>query len=144
MAQVTDVRSLALIGPADSGKTSLAEAIAHSYGAIGRKGSVAEGTTIADYESEEKERKHSFQLSVLHMPRKGCVVELLDTPGYQEFVSDAISALSVVETGILCIPAASTIAFHARTLWGGPRRRESRAPSSSRSSTPRMSTSTRS
>lgn len=117
MAQATDVRTIALIGPADAGKTTLTEAVAHACGAIGRKGTVADGTTVADYESEEKERKHSFQLAVLHLPRKSGLVEVLDTPGYPEFVADAISALTVAETGVLCIPASPSISFHARTLW---------------------------
>lgn len=117
MAQITNVRTLSLIGPADAGKTTLAEAIAHACGAIQRKGSVAEGTTLSDYEPEEKERKHSFQMSVLHLPRKSCVLEVIDTPGYQEFIADAIAGLTVSETGVLCVPASKNIAFHARALW---------------------------
>ncbi|MBL8696525.1 MAG: elongation factor G [Planctomycetes bacterium] len=118
MAQVIDVRTFALVGPADSGKTTLAESLAHAYGAITRKGSVADGTTVADYEPEEKEKKHSFQLAVLHLPRKNGIVEMIDTPGYPEFIADAIAGLSVVETAAICIPAVGTIPFHARTMWG--------------------------
>ena len=118
MATAVDVRTLALIGPADAGKTSLAEALAHSFGAIGRKGSVGEGTTVADYETEEKERKHSFQAAVLHIARKNGVVEILDTPGYPEFVADAVAGLSVVETSALCISAALTVTiFCSRALF---------------------------
>jgi elongation factor G len=116
MAQA-DVRTVALIGPADSGKTSVAEALAHASAVIGRKGTIDDGTTLADYEPEEKERKHSFQLAVLHLPRKSGALEILDTPGYPEFIADAIAALSIVETGVLCISAAAGVTFHARTLW---------------------------
>ncbi|MBI3819132.1 MAG: elongation factor G [Planctomycetes bacterium] len=117
MAQIADVRTLALIGAADAGKTSLAEALAHEFGAINRKGTVADGSTVSDYEAEEKEKKHSFQLSVLHFPRKNGFLEVLDTPGYQEFAADGIAALAVSESGVLCISAASPIPFHARTMW---------------------------
>ncbi|MFN0207529.1 MAG: elongation factor G [Planctomycetota bacterium] len=117
MIQMTDVRTLTLVGPADAGKTSLAEALAHSSGVINRKGTVADGTSVSDYEPEEKEKKHSFQLALLHLPRKNGIVEIIDTPGYQEFIADAIAGLAVTETGILCIPATGNIAFHARALW---------------------------
>ncbi|HKE02067.1 MAG TPA: GTP-binding protein, partial [Planctomycetota bacterium] len=116
MAQA-DVRTVALIGSADSGKTSLAEALAHASGVVGRKGSVAEGTTVADYETEEKEKKHSFQLSILHLPRKSGAIDLVDTPGYPEFIGDAVAALAVADAAILCVAASATVPFHARTLW---------------------------
>ncbi len=117
MAQSVDVRTLALIGSADSGKSSLAESLAHASGAISRKGSVADGTSVSDYEPEEKEKKHSFQLAALHLARKSGSLDVIDTPGYPEFVGDAIAGLAVVETGVLCLAASTTIPFHARSLW---------------------------
>ena len=80
--QVSDIRNIALVGHAAAGKTSLADALLYAAKAADRRGSVDDGTSVSDYDDEEKKRHFSIDTSVLHLEHKGKVVHLLDTPGY--------------------------------------------------------------
>src|SRR5437764_9207872 len=90
---VEDIRNVALVGHGAVGKTSLADALLFHAKAVDRHGSVDEGTSVSDFDDEEKKRKFSIDTSVLHLEHKGKQVYLLDTPGYPDFVGGALSAL---------------------------------------------------
>jgi elongation factor G len=112
-----DVRNLALIGGPRTGKTTLAEAILVHCGAIARRGAVAEGTTVSDYEPEEKEKQHSVQLGLLHATWKGRELNILDAPGYPDFIGEAAAALAACETAVMCVDAAKGLSFPGRKAW---------------------------
>lgn len=112
-----DLRNIALVGHSDSGKTSFVDATAHLAGLNSRRGSTAEGSSICDFEPEEKERKHSLASAIVHLPWKKKVINFIDCPGYPDFIGEAISALHVVETGILSIGAHQGVSFTARNIY---------------------------
>jgi elongation factor G len=111
-----DIRNIAFVGHAGSGKTSLVEAILHEAGVIGHVGQVEKGTTVSDYTPEEKQHGHSLFTSVMHGDYHGKHINLVDTPGYPDFIGHAISGLSSVETAAVVISAAAGIEPLARRM----------------------------
>src|SRR5437763_7938402 len=95
---VEDIRNVALAGHGASGKTSLADALLFQAKAVDRHGSVDDNTSVSDFDEEEHKRKISIDTAVLHLEVKGKHIHLLDTPGYPDFVGNALGALSAVET----------------------------------------------
>src|SRR5262249_5082274 len=96
-----DIRNIALTGHGASGKTSLADCLLFKGGAVDRRGSVDDGSSVSDYDDEEKKRHFSIDTSVLHLDYKGKRVNLLDAPGYPEFVGAALEALDAVENVVV-------------------------------------------
>ncbi|MFQ5861916.1 MAG: elongation factor G [Candidatus Brocadiales bacterium] len=115
--QTKDIRNVALTGHGASGKTSLVEAMLFRSGVTPRMGSVDEGTSIADYEPEEKERKFTLSATLLPCKWHDRVINVIDTPGYPDFVSQTISALSAVETAALVISATGGVQVNTRKFW---------------------------
>ena len=76
------IRTLALVGPAAAGKTSLAEALLHKAGAIGAPGSLERGTTVSDFDPMERRVQHSLNAALMHLQHAGTRIHLIDTPGY--------------------------------------------------------------
>src|ERR1700745_2859906 len=107
--QVADIRNIALAGHRASGKTSLADALLFQAKAVDRKGSVDDGSSVSDWDDEEKKRKFSIDTSLLHLDYKGKRVHLLDTPGYPDFVGAALAALDAVENAFIVVSAPSGI-----------------------------------
>lgn len=103
------IRNIALVGQAGSGKTTLAERLLSAAGAIGAPGSVERGTTVSDFDPQEKRLQHSLDSAVLTFEHEGIRINLLDTPGYPEFVGRALGALEAVETAAIVINAANGI-----------------------------------
>jgi len=99
------IRNVALVSHSGAGKTMLAEACLHVTGATTRLGRVEDGTTVADFEEEEIRRQISLSTSVLPVEYKDYKINLLDTPGYTDFVGEMISALRVVDTAIIMVDA---------------------------------------
>ena len=95
-----DIRNIALVGHASAGKTTLTEALLHAAGAIGSMGSVEKGNTVSDFDPQEKKHQHSLDTAVCHFDHQGVHVNLLDTPGYPDFMGRAISVLPAVDTGV--------------------------------------------
>src|SRR5438105_10182135 len=95
--KVDDIRNVALVGHGAAGKTSLADALLYKARAVERRGSVDDGTSVADYDEEEKARHFSIDTALLHLSHQGKQLHLLDTPGYPDFVRAAPNALPVVE-----------------------------------------------
>ena len=112
-----DIRNIALIGGPATGKTTLAEAILFKTGAIQRQGSVGDGTTVADWEEDEQEKQHSLRLSVMKAEYKGCRINLLDTPGYPDFVGEAACGLGAAELAALCVSMTHGLTFPGRKSW---------------------------
>src|SRR5262249_58865644 len=91
--KVEDIRNLALVGHRASGKTTLADAVLHKAGAVDRRGSVDEGSSVSDFDEEEHNRKFSLDTSVLNCTYKGKQRHILDAPGTPPFVGAAPGAL---------------------------------------------------
>jgi len=110
---IKHLRTLALVGQAGSGKTSLVEALLARAGAIPAAGSVERGTTVCDYTPQEKQLQHSLKLAVASFAVNGgeqpTFVHLLDTPGYPDFLGHALPALAAVETAAIVINAQNGI-----------------------------------
>ncbi|MDH3450706.1 MAG: elongation factor G, partial [Gammaproteobacteria bacterium] len=104
-----NIRNIALVGHAGSGKTSITEALLHQSGMIANPGTIERGNTVSDFEPQEKELKHSLDTSVCHFDHSGIHVNLLDTPGYPDFVCRSISALAAVDSIAIVINAQTGI-----------------------------------
>src|SRR2546430_1898372 len=103
--KVDDIRNIALVGHEQAGKTSLADTLLFKAKAVDRRGSVDDGTSVSDYDEEEKEKKYSIDTSVLNLEYKGKKVYLLDTPGKPDFVGSALGALNAVDTALIVVSA---------------------------------------
>ncbi len=99
------IRTLALVGQSGAGKTTLAEALLATAGAIPAAGSVERGTTVCDYTPLEKQLQHSLKLAVASFDTRDTRIHLLDTPGYPDFLGHALPALAAVETAAIVINA---------------------------------------
>ncbi len=115
--ETKDIRNIAFVGHGASGKTSLVEGILFKAGATKRLGSVDDGTSFSDFDPEEKERKTTIDSSVLHCDWQGREINIIDTPGYQDFISGSISALSAVETALIVVAATSGIQVNTQKMW---------------------------
>ena len=104
-----EIRTLALVGHAGSGKTTLAEALLHQAGAIAAPGTIQRGSTVCDFDPLEKTHQHSLYSAVAHFIHGGARVHLIDTPGYPDFLGPAISALEAVETAVIVVNAQTGI-----------------------------------
>jgi elongation factor G len=109
-----NVRNIAFVGHPSSGKTTLVDALAFALGASDRKGSVGDKTSICDTEPEEQERQHTLQLAVVHADKDGTAWNLLDTPGYPEFIADATSAMFAAEMTVGVVSCGSGVTFNLR------------------------------
>ena len=108
-AGITAIRTLALVGPAAAGKTSLAEALLHKAGMIGAPGSLERGTTVSDHDPLERRIGHSLNTGVMHLRHADIRIHLLDTPGGADFLGQSLPALEAVETAAIVINAATGI-----------------------------------
>ncbi len=108
-ASVAAIRTLALVGPAAAGKTSLAEALLHRAGAIATPGSLERGSTVSDHDPLERRVQHSLSATVMHLHHDGTRVHLIDTPGAADLVGQSLPALEAVETAAIVINAATGI-----------------------------------
>ncbi|HEY2338071.1 MAG TPA: GTP-binding protein, partial [Burkholderiales bacterium] len=103
------IRTLALIGQAGCGKTSLAEALLAKSGSVPPGGSVDKGNTVCDYHPLEKQLQHSLKLAVASFDFQETKIHLLDTPGYPDFLGNSLPALAAVETAAVVINAQNGI-----------------------------------
>ncbi len=114
------VRNVVLVGPSQSGKTSLVEALLATSGAILRAGSVADGTTVCDAEESEQAHGRSISLAVVPLRYDGAKVNLIDTPGYADFVGELRAGLRAADSALFVIAAneaADGIDEATRALW---------------------------
>ena len=115
--QVEDIRNIVLAGHGAVGKTTLADVMLAKAGAVDRAGSVDEGTSVSDFDEEEKARKFSIESSVLHLDWKGKRIHLIDTPGYPDFIGQYIGALRAAETSVIVLSAAAGIEVNTRRVF---------------------------
>jgi elongation factor G len=104
-----DIRNIALVGHAGSGKTLLAEALLAGAGAIPVKGSLDRGSTVCDFDAQEKRLLHSLDSAVCHFETAGTQVNLLDTPGIPDFIGRSLSVLEAVETAAVVVSAVAGV-----------------------------------
>jgi elongation factor G len=114
---VEHIRNIALVGHQGSGKTMLSEAMLFNSGSIPRMGSIAEGNTVSDYHPSEKERQMSVFSSLLHVDADGVKLNVLDVPGYPDFVGEMITALKVADTAVFVINGAEGIQVGTEAAW---------------------------
>src|SRR5688572_11508409 len=112
-----DIRNVLLAGHGGSGKTSLADAMLFASGTLKHKTSVLDGTSVSDFEKEEKEHKHSIYSAVLHADYKGKRINIIDSPGSPDLVGAAIACLPAVETVAIVVNATSGIEVVTRRIW---------------------------
>ncbi len=111
------VRNVALVGPSGAGKTTLAEALLATAGAIQRPGKVEEGTTVSDFDEVEVRQQRSVNLALLPFEHGGVRVNLLDTPGYADFVGDLRAGLRAADAALFVISAVDGVDGLTRLLW---------------------------
>jgi len=111
------IRNVALVGHRGTGKTSLFEALLYSAGVTNRLGSVVDGTTVSDWDEDEKKRQMSLSASLARVERGGLTYNLIDTPGDSSFLADAIASLHVVETALVTVNAVVGVEVQTERLW---------------------------
>ena len=115
--RVEDIRSIALVGHEVAGKTSLADALLFKARATDRRGSPEDGTSLSDFDEEEKKHKYSIDSSVMHLDYHGKRVYIIDTPGKPDFVGQALCGLNAVDTAIIVISATAGIQVNTRRMF---------------------------
>ena len=115
--QPADLRNFAVVGHASSGKTMLAEAMLMCGGVINRMGRIADGSTVSDYHVSEKNRKISVSASLLHTEWAGKKFNIIDTPGYLDFISEGLGALRVGDFALVVIHAQHGLGVGTDRVW---------------------------
>ena len=112
-----DLRNVALLGHSGSGKTSLGEAALFTTKATTRMGTISDGNTVSDFEPEEVKRGSSIQTTLLSIVDADAKINFLDTPGYDDFLGEVVSALRVVEGAVLVLAAPSGVDVGTERSW---------------------------
>ncbi len=120
----SDIRNIALVGHAGAGKTLLAEALLLEAGAIRAKGSLARGTTVGDYDPQEKKLQHSLDASICTFENGGQRVHMIDTPGFPDFIGRSLSMLEAVETAAIVVNATTGVEPVTQRMMDFARERE--------------------
>jgi len=111
------VKNIVLLGHAGSGKTTLAECMLFEAGLINRKGSVYENNTTGDYHELEQERGNSIFSKLMHSRWRGYKINILDTPGYDDFVGEVLSALRVADAGVMLLNGSMGVEVGSDVIW---------------------------
>lgn len=115
--QTEKIRNIAFIAHGGSGKTSLAEAALFNTGAVNRMGKVEEGNTVMDFLPEEISRQISASSATAAVEWKGNQINIVDTPGYQDFIADSLFALRVCDSVVAVVSAVSGVQVNTERLW---------------------------
>ena len=118
------IRNIALVGHQGSGKTMLSESMLLASGALPRLGSIEEGTTASDYHPSEKEKQMSVFTSLMHAEWRGHKINILDTPGYPDFVGEVVTAMKVADTALYVIDAREGVQVGTELAWRTGENRE--------------------
>ncbi|MFF1298234.1 MULTISPECIES: elongation factor G-like protein EF-G2 [unclassified Streptomyces] len=111
------VRNVVLVGHSGSGKTTLVEALALTAGAVNRAGRVEDGGTVSDYDEIEHRQNRSVQLSLVPVPWDGIKVNVLDTPGYADFVGELRAGLRAADAALFVVSASDGVDGSTRMVW---------------------------
>ncbi len=114
---VEKIRNVALVGHAGAGKTTLAEALLYRAGAVDRLGRVEEGNTVCDFDDEEKSRGLSLSLALAPFEWRGHKINLIDTPGYADFLGDTFAALQVADLAVFVVSAVDGVEVGTKAIW---------------------------
>ena len=106
---IDDIRNIALVGHGNSGKTLLVDSLLHKSGVINTIGSIVKGTTTSDFDPQEKQHQHSLESAIVSMDYHGGHINLIDTPGYPDFIGRALCVLPAAETCAVVINAQNGI-----------------------------------
>src|SRR5947207_1177658 len=112
-----NIRNVALIGHSASGKTQLASAALFDAGTVNRFGKVDEGTTVTDFDEEEVARKHTLSASLAYAEWNKQKINLVDTPGIGNFLSDARAALQVADAALVVVDAVGGVMVQTENVW---------------------------
>ena len=115
--ETKNIRNIALLGHGNSGKTSLAESMLFVTGAVDRMGKVTDGNTVCDYDAEEIKRQITISSSVAPVSFAGSKINVLDCPGYFDFVGEVLCALRAVEAGFILLTAKDGLSVGAERSW---------------------------
>jgi elongation factor G len=115
--ETKNIRNICLLGHGNCGKTSLAESMLFSTGAVDRMGKVPDGNTVCDYDAEEIKRQITISTAVAPVNFGGCKINVLDCPGYFDFVGECIAAIRAVEAGIVVVSAKYGISVGTERAW---------------------------
>ncbi len=112
------IRNVAVVGHGGSGKTSLVDALAFVAGSSKRHGSVDQGTSLTDYTPDEIERQYSINLALAHAEWMDAKINLIDTPGYLDFVGDAVAGICAADSALVVVSATSGVEVGTESAWG--------------------------
>ena len=112
-----NIRNIALMGHGNSGKTSLAESMLFTTGAIDRLGKVTDGNTVCDYDPEEIKRQITISAALAPIEFGGCKINVLDCPGYQDFAGEVLGAIRAIEAGLIVCSAKDGLSVGAERCW---------------------------
>ncbi|PKV84679.1 elongation factor G-like protein EF-G2 [Streptomyces sp. TLI_146] len=113
----SSVRNVVLVGHSGSGKTTLVEALALTAGAVNRAGRVEDGGTVSDYDEIEHRQQRSVQLSLVPVEWGGCKINILDTPGYADFVGELRAGLRAADAALFVVSASDGVDGATRMVW---------------------------
>ena len=115
--ETANIRNIAIVGHGGSGKTSLTSAMLFDSGAVNRMGKVEEGNTVTDFDADEIERQISFSTGLAHCEWNKTKINILDTPGYGNFINDARAALHVADTALVTVCAVAGVEVQTEKVW---------------------------
>jgi len=113
----SEIRNIAVVGHGEAGKTTLVDHLLYAAGAVNRAGDVDAGTSWSDYDPEEKHRHFSIDSTIFNFKWDGKTFNLIDTPGYLEFVGPALAVMPVVESVLLTVSATDGVLLGTRNMW---------------------------
>ncbi|MEV0290960.1 elongation factor G-like protein EF-G2 [Kribbella sp. NPDC050820] len=111
------IRNVVLVGPSGAGKTTLVEALLVASGVLSRPGTVLDGTTVCDFDDAEIRQQRSVGLALASLPHDGVKVNLIDTPGYADFVGELRAGLRAADCALFVISASEGVDEPTKTLW---------------------------
>src|SRR5438552_7739285 len=115
--EISKIRNVGVVGHGGVGKTSLVEAMLFAAGAVTRLGRVDDGSTTTDFDPDEIKRKISINTSIAYCDWKGHRINLVDTPGYGDFIADARAGLRVVEAAVVVVDAVAGVQVQTEKVW---------------------------
>ena len=115
--ETKNIRNIALLGHGGAGKTTLCEAMLYASGKTSRLGNVGNGTTVSDFEAEEIKRKFSIRTSLVPVEWQDCKLNILDTPGYFDFVGEVQESMSVADSALIVVRASAGIEVGTEKAW---------------------------